>query len=450
MVFMAVSLSDAYRLVDVPHRVSLRIVDAHGNQDPTLSWALSALRAQSGSLGRAVASTFVKFLNVVASNYPEPARRFTLSVPSCRKVMDEYLKSVGAGIKTNRGSQWVGPAAGSHAAVARALSAVCAVTRLLAEPRFGGNDPSRVDPQNSRLGRREHRSRRWQDDTDRWLRIRKDSGIAPRDVDPKVFERWMKGLIRVGADQAIILSHELARHAGNRFCQSKAITLHDILVLSPQPGYIPAVNKGSRGERFLTLVVTRSLWDRLLSYVDGERRQRGGRSLAELRRMAADRRQRNKLRGMPLFTRRGEEGLTYDRLYRKSRAAAEEMDLFIRDAAYRNTGIKRYVTFHLLRHEYVHSRLDSIESTDRKLWPAERARLAHYMGWSDGEAMLDWYSAHHSRKSALAAAAEFTDRLDRGEEMFRPHAAIDAAERGVPARYLVRGEPTLASRYAGS
>lgn len=411
-----------------------------------LSWAVSTLAARDGSPGRAKVAAFVAFLNNAARAQAEPARRFTLGVSMCRTVMDQFLKSVGARVKTTNGSQWVLPPPGRHAEIARMLGAVCAVTGILATSVFEGRDPSRVDPEHTR--RRADNARR-HSDTDRWLRMKKDPGIAPRLDDPRIHERLMEGLRRIGADEAVILAHDLARHAGNRFCQGAGITMYDLLVDSPEPRFIPVINKGSDGERVLTLVMPRGLWDRLLAYVDGERRSRGGRGLAELRRIAADPRHRHKLKAMPFFILRGEEGLAYDRLYRQGKAAAVLMDLYINDADFRETGVKRFVTFHLLRHEYVHSRMDAIETMDAKRWPVERARLAAYMGWSDAETMLAWYSAHHSRKNALASAVDYCRRIDSLEAVQDQRDALDGIETRSSGAYRLVPRASLAERHSG-
>ena len=387
------------------------------------------------------------FLNDAARAQAEPARRFTLGVAACRAVMDQFLKSVGARVKTRNGSQWVSPPPERHAEIARMLGAVCAVTGILATELFKGRDPSRVDPEHTR--QRNNKAKRCAD-TDRWLRMRSNPGIAPRLEDPRVFDRLMEGLRRTGADEAVILAHELARHAGNRFCQGAAITMYDLLVDSPEPCQIPVINKGSDGERVLTLVVPRELWDRLFVHVDGERRLRGGKGLAELRRMAADPRRSPKLMEMPLFTHRGDEGLTYDRLYRQGRAAAVLMDLYRNDQEFRKTGVKRFVTFHLLRHEYVHSRMDAIERMDSKLWPMERKRLAAYMGWSDDEGMLGWYSAHHTRKNALASAVWYSERIDALEEVQDRQKALDGLEATSSGAYRTVRPRSLAERFSGT
>lgn len=440
------SVPDAYRLVNVAHVISLRIVDERGRQDRMLSWAVSTLAARHGSPGRTMGAAFVAFLNNSARAKAEPARRFTLGVSACRAVMDEFLKSVGARVKTRNGSQWVSPPPGRHTEIARMLGAVCAVTGILASQLFEGRDPSRVDPEHTR--RRNNNARR-RTDTDRWLRMKSDPGIAPRLEDPRVCDRLMEGLRRTGADEAVILAHDLARVAGNRFCQGAAITMYDLLVDSSEPCQIPVINKGSDGERVLTLVVTRGLWDRLVAYIDGERRSRGGLGHAELRRFAADPTRRQKLKAMPLFTLRGEGGLTYDRLYRQGKAAAVLMDLYINDRAYRETGVKRFVTFHLLRHEYVHSRMDAIEGMDGKHWPKERQKLATYMGWRDSEAMLAWYSAHHSRKNALASAADYSRRIDTLEDAHDRRKALDGIEPTPSGAYRVVRPTPLAERHEG-
>lgn len=437
---------DAYRLVNVPHEIPLRIVDGRGCQDRMLSWAVSTLAARHGPPGRTMAAGFVAFLNNSARERAEPARRFTLGVPECRAVMDQFLKSVGARVKTRNGSQWVSPPRGRHSEIARMLGAVCAVTGILATQLFEGRDPSRVDLEHTR--QRNNNARR-RTDTDRWLRMRSDPGIAPRLEDPRVFDRLMEGLRRTGADEAVILAHDLARNAGNRFSQGAAITMYDLLVDSPEPRQIPVINKGSDGERVLTLVVPRELWDKLFVYVDGDRRLRGGLGLAELRRTAADRRNRSDLKTMPLFTLRGNEGLSYDRLYRQGKAAAVLMDLYRNDREFRETGVKRFVTFHLLRHEYVHSRMDAIERMDRKLWPVERKRLAAYMGWSDDEEMLAWYSAHHTRKNALASAVEYSKRIDAFEEVHERQKAFDGLEATSSEAYRVGRPRSLAERFPG-
>ena len=435
-----------YRLVSVPHEIALRIVDERGRQDRLLSWAVSTLAAREGSPGRIKCAAFVAFLNNAARAQAEPARRFTLGVSMCRGVMDQFLKSVGAQVRMRNGSQWVLPPPGRHAEIARMLGAVCAVTGILASELFNGRDPSRVDPEHTRL--RSNNARR-RTDTDRWLRMKSDPGIAPRLEDPRVCDRLMEGLRRTNADEAVILAHELARDSGNRFCQGAAITMYDLLVASREPCHIPVINKGSSGERVLTLVVSRGLWDRLLAHIDGDRRARGGRGLAELRRFAADARRRQDLKAMPLFTLRGDEGLTYDRLYRQGKAAAVLMDLYRNDQEFHETGAKRFVTFHLLRHEYVHSRMDGIDLMDRKVWPLERERLAAYMGWSDVEDMLAWYSAHHSRKNALASAVKHVDRIDALEEVHDRQQALDGLESTSSGAYqTVRPRP-LAEQFSG-
>lgn len=411
----------AYATVEVDRPVGTRLVGPGGRQHKALSKALSSLRpSKRGDLRvkRRFVGAFVQMLNAVEARHPGAAEAFVEGVESCRDVQDRYLVAMGARTDdADGGARWVRPGAGDHRRVSDALLAAGMVTKALAASVFGGVDPSKVDAAVSRTGgvRRVEMTRagRFRTDTDRRLRMRSDPTASPRLDDPCVFDRWYASLDHVGASDAIQRTFSTIGHTGGRCFSILGLDLYDVFVTGMKRRVLPVADKGDLTRaRTLDKELPDEEWEKLFAYVGGERAERSGLSLEEIRLIAMDRRRREQLRGMPLFTEDGTSFIKYDRLYRVTRRAAVATGLFYGDVD-AASGPRRYVNLHLLRHEYVHAKLVAIgrigsEATRR----GEIRRLIRYMGWS-GRGMLEWYSMHHDIVGIGRAATEHNERIDR-------------------------------------
>jgi hypothetical protein len=413
---------DAYRWHEVAHAVPFRLVGPNGRQHRQLSRAGSAVfnEAPDRKTGIRWLSKFLWLINVAFRKYPDAADRFVRSVQGCREVADAFVAKLEIpwrAAKEKDGSRWLVPKGPLYKRVADALIAMGAITEKLRDPVFGGQDPSKVNKEVSRTAARAHAGRwtakKYRSDTDRRLRMGKDVSAAPRYDDPRFFDRLMVGLKAIGTPSAIEGTVRLARFSGGRWCSVSSVTIYDVLCGPAKDDigkHITATTKGSDGETAIELIPAAAEMTWIFSYIDGDRRRASRMSLAKLRAMAANPKKRAALKLMPLFTEDGKTKVDYLRMYRFFRRAAERQGLFINDAEYRLTGRRRFVTFHYLRHEYVHQRLDSCLAMSAAEQVAERKAIIAYMGWASGEAMLKWYSAHHVVKLARRSAATFNER----------------------------------------
>ena len=418
-----------YRIQVVDGPVNILVIGPDGRVRGPLSQALSfvARNASSPKYGDSLVAKILWAFNVLAAKLGvdpayDPADRFAKSLGDCRVVLFALMAALNVSSKDAEerdGSVWLSPKAHMHAKVADLVVGLGLATFGLAKiGLFGGQDPGKVDPAVSRTGGKRRilvsTRRGLRQDTDNILRLRDDRSVAPRIEDPRFYDRLKRGLELTGAREAIMLACDLGRFAGGRSMSILPLNMFDVLVLAKERGRFPSRNKGGDADdRSFVMSPGTRVTDAIFAYIDGERARLTGESLARLRLIAADPAKRHELKSRPLLTLDGRNPVTYDQLYRAFRKAAEKMDLYVDDDEYRETLRKRFVTFHWLRHEYVHSRLDSIDAMDdpereRKA----RRRLVTYMCWKH-DRMLAWYSAHHSIKLAERAADEHNDELDR-------------------------------------
>lgn len=409
----------AYRVAEVDDEVRYRLVGPCGTQHRALSLALTALLIHSRDrrTARRYVNAFRDFLNAVEVKHAGAADAFIAGVHDCRRTIDRYLVAMSARTRdVGGGSRWVVPPAHLHRRVADALVAVGKVTRLLADPVFGGQDPTKVDSFLTRTdgeGRKTNVGRNGQMrvDTDRRYRLGSDPTVAPRLEDPRVFDRWVEGLKRIGAEGVFEQILATKRFAGMRSFQSLGLTLHDLFCLGAGRN-LPVPNKGDLlRERTLIKRLPNDRHEALLAYVDGERARVTGTTLRDLRLIGHDPQRWDELKGVPLFTLDGANPVTYDRLRRVAKCAAVEMELVLDPVGGECDRPDRYVVLHMLRHEYVHERLAQIATHEPAVQARSRRELIRYMGWR-GEGMLRWYSAHYEIRSAGLAALEHNARLD--------------------------------------
>lgn len=405
----------SFRYEEVDHPIGIRIIGRTGRQARQLSRAASFVfsKARSRNEGLRWLRAVIDVLNVLVDVEPAVDDVFVRSVPECRRMQHAWLCALGVPTQDTGdgdGSVWLSPAAKVYRRVSDGLIALGKVTAALVRAGVFPNDPSKVDLHLSRRARKGKGS----SDVDRLLRLGADPTLAPRFDDPRFHERLIGALVATGADPVFGLMVDLARRAGPRAFQVLELTLHDVFVSPRKHGIIDAPNKRSRGERTMELIPVTSVYDRIIAWIATERAARSGCSIERIRLMAADPAQAALLKGMPLFTEDGATGIVYDRLYRIVRRAAGHGDLFINDEAYRVTGVRRFVTFHYLRHEYVHGRLDEIFARPEGERDAQRKALIAYMRWSPkaGPKMLRWYSAHHMVKIGARCAEEHNANVD--------------------------------------
>ena len=397
---------DTYRWVKVDHPVAWRIVGPNGKQNERLCGALSAAldELDNEKLAKRYCAALAYALSRAEERVRHAADVLMRSVNEFRRLIKAFLKAARIGRRVRAGVEWVTPPQELHSKVSDALAVLGKIGEAAAERLFGGTDPS-MRPATSK--------RRDKYDKGRLFRLPTNPGHAPRHEDPRMWDRWRRGLEDIGAPVCYIAIGDVARFAGKRRFQVRELTLHDVLV-SPGKGFeLMFGSKGARDRHDEKGLLPRGAWYRLLAYIDGERAELTGLGLEDLRRMARDPRQMDALR-VPVFTEDGVNPLDDNRMYRVFRKAAEKADLFFDDQAYRGSGgrVKRYVTFHYLRHEYVHCRLDAIMGLEERDYRQKKRALIAYMNWSSGEAMLRWYSHHHVVKYADAAVTAYNDAID--------------------------------------
>ncbi|WP_326522939.1 hypothetical protein [Sphingomonas sp.] len=413
---------DAYRWEEVGHDVPFRLIGPRGKQHRQISRAGSAMFAAmpDRATGMSSLASFLWLLNVAHRKFPDAAERFIASVAGCREVADAFVAQLEIpwkGAKEKDGSRWLHPKGELHGRVAGALVALGDVTARLREIVFGGQDPTKVNKELSRTGGahvvENRKGRGYRSDTDRLLRMGKDTSSAPRYDDPRFFDRLLVGMKAIGTPEAIEGLARLARYSGGRWCSVSSVTIYDVLcgpAAKDIGKHITATTKGSEGATVIELIPGDEQMAWIYRFIDGPRKRASGMSLARLKAWAANPKKRAALKQMPLFTEDGVNAVPYLRMYRFFRRAAERQGLFIDDVEYRLTGRRRYLSFHYLRHEYVHHRLDVCLTMSAVEQIAERKAIIAYMGWESGERMLKWYSAHHVVKLAHRSARTFNER----------------------------------------
>lgn len=303
----------AYRTEVVRHAVPVRLIGPDGRQHRQLSRALSRVWTKQPSREKALryVKAFVWTLNVAHAEMPDIADRYVADVDACRDAQDQFV--VSANIRTDEaaerdGSMCLHPKKKQYSRVSDALVATGMVTDALTHEVYGGQDPSKVDHRVSRVAKKAQGARpdpRNRRDVDRRLRLGADPNHAPRYDDPRFWGRWEEGLVAIDAPEVFRHVGAMGRYAGGRAFQVSALTIFDLLVRAAEEGEIPAPNKGSRGERTMVFKPIRSSFDAMMGWVAGERAKLTGKSLDELKLIAADPRRRHELKTMFLFTEDG-------------------------------------------------------------------------------------------------------------------------------------------------
>ncbi|VVS97966.1 conserved hypothetical protein [Sphingomonas aurantiaca] len=411
----------AYRYEFLDHVVPVRLVGPDGRQFPNISRSVSRVyeRAGYGEKGKRWLNAFKWSLDVAHATMPDAAERYEMGVAECRAAQDRFIKALKISSSESRhrdGSVWLHPRKGLWGKVSDAVIAMGLVTEWLSDEVYGGEDPSKVDLAVSRVHGRKRGTGKGTSkrvDVDRRFRLGANPAHAPRFDDPRFYDRWLEGFHAIGVAEVFERIGDMGRYGGARAFQALALTLYDVFCRAENENEIPGPNKGSAGERLMIFQLPPSRWEALLAWIDGGRRMVTGLSLARIRVMASDPRQVGQLKTMFLFTEEADGGeIKYDRLYRIFRSAAEKAGLYIADVEFRETRRKRYVSFHYLRHEYVHRRLDAADKMEPLARSIERLSIISYMRWRQGEEMLAWYSAHHIVKVARGAAMKHNEKVD--------------------------------------
>ena len=233
----------------------------------------------------------------------------------------------------------------------------------------------------------------------------------PRTQDPRVWDRLRKSLEDIGAPSCFPVMGDIARYAGKRGKQIRGLTLLDAYSPAKDPLTVMFPTKGGTAEHDEEGYLPETIRRRLDEWVDGPRAKITGVALADIHRMARDPRRVHELL-VPLFTEDGVNPVSEGRLQRVIRKAAVAADIFFDTEEFRLTSKRKYVTFHYLRHEYVHRRLDAIMGLPPEERELAKEALIATMNWSSGKQMLAWYSKHHRLKIARDASHQHNLAID--------------------------------------
>lgn len=393
-----------YRIERVPHPVSVRLIDPCGIQHRDMCCALTKLEttAKTRKEGRRDVYAIAKFLSGTVPELGDPVEHMFKDWMGFRETITSGLSAFEVHSEDRGGVIWVKPSVEVYPFIKIAISAFGSLGGILADRVYTGIDPS------ARLAV----PVRDKYDVGNLFRVAAPSRGAPRIEDPRFWSRWVVALEATGADEALILAGHIARSAGPRAFQVLEATMWDIFVSPKEARTIRVGRKGNRAKHDLPIKLPRYVWKKLMHFIDNARKDRTGFSRDDLKALAADAEGRKLLKSMPLLTECGQRAISYDRLYKVYRRAAEFADLHFEDEAFLETGIRRYVTFHYLRHEYVHERMDRIVALESGVRARKYEELRDYMGWSRNSSMLDWYSRHHQIKVGALGAAAHADFLD--------------------------------------
>ncbi|RZI56913.1 MAG: hypothetical protein EOP94_04025, partial [Zymomonas sp.] len=313
----------AYRFEVVDHPVAVRVIGPDGRQKRQVSRACSWIWAKSDDKGKAKRwiRAFLWKLDVVHNALPDDpggrydvAENFAASAAACRRIQDafvvaENIPTIEA--KEKDGSYWLKPTK-RYARVADAVHAGCMVTEALTIAGvFGDRDPSKVDPERSRIegkGARLNRTRRGlRLDTDNRLRMAPDPNHAPRMDDPLFHRKVQEGFKRTGAPEPYRRACSIAFAAGGRWMSVRSLSIYDVLVgHKGNSRHYPSRNKGDRhDDRSFVMIVPESEHAAVRSWISGGRAKLTGHSLARLEIMALDPSRHAELKVMPLLTENG-------------------------------------------------------------------------------------------------------------------------------------------------
>ena len=427
----------SYRDMHVGGPVPYRLIGPGGVQHQKLSQGISFAIGPAAAPKRArrILTGMNRILSDAEEVRPEAAVRMMSGVEGWRGVIDDALVRNQVTSRPTRDadlSRWLFIPNSVHSRVTEALNAAGQVAEALVRSNcFGGQNPMKIaDSMRQFRGRAASQyaigGGAAYSDTFNIYRVPVFVGEAPRISDPRFFDRLVLGFAAVGMPEALVRSFTLQWRAGMRPSEPLLWTAYDLNVRSRNKprGTLLAHNLKSlrRPTRDVSVgVVEHGLLER---YWDNERHKLTGCSLADVRELASDPSSRDQLRRMPVFTLDGHSHITYDQARYRFRLAAIHQDVFIEDDRYFQDGIKRFVSPHWLRHEFVHMWMERAlllpTLADRK---AEERHIAAYMAWGNGEGMLEWYAAHHRHRRGLWAAAALNSSVDRA---YDAGAEIDA------------------------
>jgi len=393
-----------YRLAYVGGPVPWRIVDAEGNQVGDLCNALSKLAERENGLSRfrRWASAICWALNMAEARVSGAAELLCSSVLRFRKVVKAMLSAAGAHFKDKVDYIFVSPTERLWSKVSDAIVALGKIADLMVGRCF---DKSPANREADKIRQKGFRT------AFRYFVVGRNPSAAPRTGDPRVHDRLRQALEDIGASEPIILAGDIARYAGKRSFQVRELTLFDLFVTPTEDFEFRCGSKGDRDRHSERGSLPPTIYNRLLAYIAGPRAELTGWTLEQIRLVAKDPKRREQLK-VPVLTEDGKNPIAYNRLYRFYRVAAKKAGLYYRDDRYPDVAVRKYVTFHLLRHEYVHDWLDRIIDLSPEAYAREIRALISYMNWKSGVAMVAWYSHHHELKIMRMSVAEQNALLD--------------------------------------
>ncbi|HEX4694453.1 hypothetical protein [Sphingomonas sp.] len=347
----------------------------------------------------------VGVVNAVRVKHPAAHRTMLLDRHASRGIMREFFGKCGCTVKPGSGRnaghvvQANTEAQGIEISVT--VTALSGYLGIMAEAGlYEDHDATKMDPKASRMatGKSKSTSRgedgRFTVDTDRYFRIRGVGRTAPRTNNPFFLSRVMAAGKAYGWCKAVEVCILAKGRTGGRDFQVRPATWYNYIVQGEEK-YIPAPRKGGRRYwRSQKLIVCSELRKGLEELAAAA--TAGG--IRALRALARTNKGKARLKRMFIFSvDGGVSAMSYSYLNDENfRPAIEQAGLRLRNYGAPNVEY-RWVTMHQLRHEFTNRLLDHIRDTcanekDRLL---KQVRLAHYMGWRSGEAMLRYYGAWH-------------------------------------------------------
>lgn len=344
-------------------------------------------------------------VNSARAKHPQAHRTMLLDRHSGRGIMREHFASKGCTIAPGNGRNAGHVVRANTEAQAIELSvgitALSGYFGIMAEAGlYEDVDPTKMDATASRMtdGKSKTTSRkddgRFMVDTDRYFRIRGVGRTAPRTNDPFFLSKIMAAGKAFGWSKPVEVCILAKGRTGCRDFQIRCATWFQYIKQGEEK-YIPAPRKGGRrywrSQKLIVCSTLRKAIEELAAQtIEG--------GVQAMRKLAKTGRGCAQLSRMYMFSvDGGVSAMSYSFLNDENfRPAIEKANLYMR--IYGGPAVEfRWVTMHQLRHEFTNRLLDYIRDTcpsekDRLL---KQVRLAHYMGWRSGEAMLRYYGAWH-------------------------------------------------------